>query len=651
MDYRFLSTRFYEMREQQIQQHRRAMNSTDTHVSKIVLEAALESIQNVQNGIRSTRVQAVPLGTGLGKSSSAYALIAAFAMNDLTFSAAYVVPTIKMAIEAQEGIEALTGEGSTTLWSSLHKHKGVDRKKAFDELGFIPERTVDKSTLGARRIIIVTHSALEQELESGKSEGVLHFMGRFRSVVFIDEHPELVQQVRSTPEAVQNLHDQIMRQHNPGHPWLPVMARAVLAMSEHTHGTGQRFIPAEIIPAELASVFDTDEVSLWELTDLESSDVVRLVKQARFQEVLDFLRAAAQGRAFYSRKECQFFGYSLNLGSHYPGFVLLDATSELAGLVTLHPNVTSVPVLPVNYERLNVFSMDMPAKFRKVRDALKVAATSREYSQFIRDSVLANTQPGDDVLVVVHKEVLSMEIIGVTSDDPATPTDWEGRAVNTQHWGAGVGLNKFRHKTHVFMFGSFYLPGSATVAQTHGWSQQALTAESLAHAQSVRSTGSVYAPRGMYRQVAEGNVLRWIKQLAMRGTARSVDGEGKCLPMKLFLTLELGLLVPNMQRLFPNAPMPVPAERPAYLAQDKLQGRQALVNLAMRSKREYISAEEIEARTGIVTSKLGREYAAVEATLKPLGWSLKSAKDVRLAGRMKYIVHDARFMRGLMMTA
>jgi hypothetical protein len=94
----------------------------------------------VQSGIRKTRMQAVPLGTGLGKSSSAYALIAAFAKNDIQFSAAYCVPTIKMGIEAQEGVEALTGEGTTTLWTSLHKHKGVDRKEAFDQLGFIPSR-------------------------------------------------------------------------------------------------------------------------------------------------------------------------------------------------------------------------------------------------------------------------------------------------------------------------------------------------------------------------------------------------------------------------------------------------------------------------------------------------------------------------------
>jgi hypothetical protein len=652
MDYRFLSDRFYKMREQQLRQRGLVPSCTDQQVSKIVLDAALTAIENVQSGIRKTRVQAVPLGTGLGKSSAAYALIAAFAMNDMNFSTAYVVPTIKMGIDAQEGIEALIGEGSTTLWTSLHKHKGVDRKRAFEELKGIPSRLVDKAILGAQRIVIVTHKQLEHELATGKTEGILHYMSQPRTVVFIDEHPELVQQVNTAPEAVQRLHDQLTR-HNPDHPWLPVMAKAVHEMSLTMHGgNGQRYVPAILIPAEAACTFDDCAgLSLWDLTDPQASQEVRLGEQAKLQQVVDFLSAASQGRAFYSRKDYQFFAYSLHLDTDYSGFVLLDATSELAGLVTLNPDVRLVPVPAVNYERLSLFSMDMPKKFRKVRDALKVAGTSQEYGQYIREYVLANSDAGDDVLVVVHKEVLSRELIGVTSDDPNDPTNWEGRKVNTQNWGAGVGSNKFRDKTHVFMFGSFYLPGAATIALAHGWSQQPLSVEGLAHAESVRRSGDVYSPRGDYRQVHEGNVLRWVKQLAMRGTARSVDGEGKCLAMKLFLTLELGVLMPNLHRLFPNAPAPVPAALPAYLTVEPVGGRLALVHLAMTSKLPYISAEDIQILTGIPTRKLSYNFGELVDTLKPLGWSLMSAVELGMGGRMKYLVHVERYLLTLLQAA
>lgn len=238
-----------------------------------------------------------------------------------------------------------------------------------------------------------------------------------------------------------------------------------------------------------------------------------------------------------------------------------------------------------------------------------------------------------------------MELLGITSNDPECPTDWQGRTVNTQNWGAGVGSNLFRRKTHVFMFGSFYLPGSATIAQTHGWSQQPLSVHKLALAANVRSAGDLYAPRGDYRRVHDGNVLRWVKQLAMRGKARTVDDGGKCGAMKLFLTMELEMLVPNMHRLFPGSLMPEPAKPPAYLAKEPLQGRQALLRLAMSSKRSFISAEEFRADTGIQTSKLGREYAALEETLMPLGWSLKSAAEIGKAGRMKFFVNDDRYLK------
>jgi len=647
-----MNDRFYAMRTHQITNlHGRAVTSTDDQVSKIMLDTSLQAMQNVQSGIRAPRVQVVPLDTGLGKSASAYALIAAFAKADITFSAAYVVPTIQMGIEAQHGIEELLGEHTTSLWTSLHKHSGVDRKRAFEELGEVPTRVVDKSTLGAQRVIIVTHKQLEQELATGKAEGTLTFMGQPRSIVFIDEHPELVQQVQVTPEGVQSLHDQLM-QSAPDHPWLPLIAEAVYRMSCLTHGsTGQRFLPAALLPLQAVGILDDEAgVSLWDLTDLEASHDVRLAELAVLQRVVQFLRAAAQRRAFYCRKDKAFFAYTLHFETNYPGFVLLDATSELAGLITLNPHVSTVQVPRVNYERLQVSRMDMPGKFRNVPKAIKVPANRDEYGQYIRDSVLANTQAGDDVLVVVHKDVLLGNLIGA-SDNPDFPMDWEGRKVNTQHYGAGVGSNRFRNKTHVFQFGSFYQPGAVTVAQMHAWSGKSLSAESLALAVNVPGTGGVYSPKGDYKQVYEGNVLRWLKQLGMRGCARTVDGEGKCKAMKLFLTMELGMLMLNMPALFPDAPAPVLAEAPVGLTVAPKQGRQGLQQMLMQGERAIFSAEDIEARTGIPSSKLSREYQALECVLKPLGWSLKSAVEIGKAGRLKYLVHDARFMQKVLLAA
>ena len=558
MDHRFLEHQYFQMRERQVRLHGRSLTAMDRKASQVIFNTAIQAIENVKTGNRTTCMQAVSLSTGLGKSTSAYALIATFAQHDPQFSAAYVVPTIKMAIEAQEEIELLLGPNTTTLWSSYHKHKGVDARKAVEALGFLPARTVNKADLPTSRIIIVTHDKLKHELQSRMKEGCTTYCGKPRSIVFIDEHPELVQVVHATPERLQSFHDQLVKL-NTRHPWLPVVSAVVSRMSALARSEGQPYVPIELLSPDEARVFDDDAgLSLWELTDDELSQDMRFSELEGMRSAVAFLLAAVSGNAFYSRRDWSFFAYQLHFASDYPGFVLLDATSDLTGLVSLHPHVRLVDVPPVSYERLELFHMDVSTKFKRINDVIKSAATGREYGRFIFQSVIANSQPGDEVLVVVHKNVLGQELIPM-SEDPGQPMDWEGRKVNTQNWGAGIGLNKFKHKTHVFLFGDYYLPRPSTIAQAHGWSQEPLSEECLRHAEGRRQSGDLYAPRGGYLRVHEGHQLRWIKQLAMRGTARQVDGDGRCYPMKLFTTMDLSLLLPNLHRLFPNARPPLPA--------------------------------------------------------------------------------------------
>ncbi|MBI1890445.1 MAG: DEAD/DEAH box helicase family protein [Burkholderiales bacterium] len=650
MNYRFLKDQFIETRKKQAAQHGRDLTNMDYQVSEIMFETAIQAISNVKTGNRQTCMQAVSLGTGLGKSTSAYALIATFAKNDPEFSTAYVVPTIKMAIEAQNGIEALLGEGTTTLWSSHHKHKGVDTKKAFEELGFVPTRTVEKADLPLSEIVIVTHGQLLREFKTGMDEGTLCFLGKPRSVVFIDEHPDLVQIVDASAEYLQRFHDLIVKR-NPKHLWLPIISKVVWQMSEIARSEPNGFLPTELLSQEEGMLFDDDGgLGLWDMTDEESSDDARYDELRGMQDAIAFLKAASKGNSFYSSKDWTFFAYQLHFDSNYSGFVLLDATSDLTGLVSLHSKVKSVEVPTVSYENLSLFHIDMPKRFKRIDDVISVAATGREYGTFIEQTVLANTKKGDEVLVVVHKKVLTQELIGM-SEDLENSLDWEGRKVNTQNWGAGVGLNKFKDKTHVFLFGEYHLPRAITISQTHAWSQKRLSDDDLLLAESVRKFGDLYSPRGDYYSIHEGHVLRWNKQLAMRGAARNVDGEGKCHPMKLFMTMDLSRLILNLELLFPGAPPPSSANLPQLKGIKEPKGRQALINLAMNSMRSCIGADEIQIRTGIPSRNLSREYDAVKDMMKLYGWSIKSAQELRKPGRMNYLVHDERMMLSLLKAA
>lgn len=642
MNHRFLENRFIETRKQQIKLFNRDFTAMDLQVSEIMFNTAVAAINNVKTGNRETCMQAVSLATGLGKSASAYALIATFCRNDPHFSAAYVVPTIKMAMEAQEGIEKLLGVGTTTLWSSYHKHKGVDRTKAMGELGFIPDRLVNKNDLTESRVVIVTHGQLQHELKTGRDEGTLNYLGKPRSVVFIDEHPDLLQVVDATAGQLQDFYDNLVMM-DCNHPWLPVISNVVHRMATVVRTEGQTYIPTELLSKEEGQVFSEDHgLSLWDLTDEEMSDDRRFGQLKGMRDLVVFLQAASKGSVFYSRKDWTFFAYQLNFTTTYPGFVLLDATSDLTGLVCLHPKVKPVDVPQVNYSNLDMRYITMPPKFKRIKEIIKRAPIGREYAQFIYQTVMANTESGNEVLLVVHKDVLTQELIG-SSEDPARPLNWEGRKVNTQNWGGGVGLNKFKHKTHVFLFGDFYMPRAVTIAQTHGWSQKPVSEGMLKLAEGIKKSGDVYAPQGDYLRPHEGHLLRWSKQLAMRGTARQVDEKGNCFAMKLFTTMDLTYLLPNLYRLFPGVMPPKQAE----ISKDDhcvdIKGRQGLIKLLLATtSKAIIGADEIEIVTGIKSSKLSREFYAVEETIRVLGWRIATARELGIAGRTNYLVNDAR---------
>lgn len=639
-----LSTKhsYLRVREQQMQQFQRKLTPLEFQASLVVFDGCQRAEEAVRSGSRSTAMQVISLGTGLGKSTSTHAFIARRAMQDPEFSTAFVVPTIRMAIEAQAGIEKLLGEGTTTLWSSLHRHKGGNERAAREELGFVPTRLVNREDLPTSRILIVTHSLLKEELKGKPHIGVTRYCGSPRSVVIIDEHPDLVDTVTVTPATLQTFHDELA-QLDPTHPWLPVVAAIVPRMAAFLRTTGQKFCPSPLLSADEAKVFeDSHGLDLWEATDEEQSTERRQDRLKDLHCILGFLRAAGRGNAFYSRAHQSFHAYQLHFDNGYPGFVLLDATSDILGYVGLHPNAHLLDVPMVDYSPLEVAHIEMDDRFRRKENILKNRALGREYAEFIIKAVIANTEPGSDVLVVLWKAILTQELLP-SSDDPAQPMDWDGRKVNTQHWGSGIGSNQFRGKTHVFLFGDHHLPAYTTVATTHAWSGVPLQGDTLSAATSLRDAGSVYMMGGIYRKPQLGQLLSAFKQLAMRGKARNVDEQGRCLPMKLFTTMPLQRLLPAMPVLFPGAPQPSMAKPPEGTLEKSMEGRQGLLRLLMETQSvSRLSAEEVMVVTGIPTAKLAREFKGLKELPELLGWRLITAKELGLAGRMTYLIHDRR---------
>jgi hypothetical protein len=170
---------------------------------------------------------------------------------------------------------------------------------------------------------------------------------------------------------------------------------------------GQNYLVADLISAAEFEVINRITLdNIWELTDEELSDELRASESNAIRNTLQFLQAASHGNVFYSKKDRTFFSYQLHLCRAYPGYVLLDATSDLEGLVKLDPGVCSVLVPSATYEHLEIYSLDMPKRFNNKLDITKSRELGRGYAKYIKDTVFANARAADEVLIVLPKILL-----------------------------------------------------------------------------------------------------------------------------------------------------------------------------------------------------------------------------------------------------
>jgi hypothetical protein len=634
---------FDELRLKQADLHRRPLTNFDKHSGDKIFEISMKAINDVSNHNHKAPMQAASLPTGSGKSTSAYALIAANALLDEDFSAAYIVPTVKMGIEAQEGIESLLGKGSTVLWSSYHKDIGRNEDETKHALGFLPDRVHSKSELPESRIIIVTHNLLKYDMKNNHDSGCQCYMNKPRSIVFIDEHPDFVDIITIKPSDIQSFHDDIAGVEYE-HAWLPLLAEVTYRMSMMVQSSGKGYTKATLLSTEEAEAL-TDE-SLLSILDAGLNGLsfeLKAKERLKRRRLLDFLIAASKLSCFYSKVDKSFIAYRLDFEPK-AGFILLDATADITGLVDLHPDIKLADqCIQVDYSNLKVIHGRLPKSFQNIRKVKERHELGTRYGRWIKKTVLANTKAGDDVLVVVHKAVLDLNFV-IPANAPEQPDNWEGRTINTQNWGAGVGLNKFKNKSHVFLFHEFHPKRSKTISDTHAWGQQDISDELLTKAEGKKKTTGIYSPTGIYLSPYEGHLLRWHKQLAMRGNARNVDDNGKCGAMTLYTTMPMNRLLKHYDRLFPNAALPMKAELPtsSHELTENLTGKEGLKDILMSCMKAEISADEILRLTGIKSNHLARDFNS--ETVSPIasayGWRLVSAKDLGKSGRLKYIVND-----------
>jgi hypothetical protein len=389
-----------------------------------------------------------------------------------------------------------------------------------------------------------------------------------------------------------------------------------------------------------------DDPDAWKIADelrwFTTETAVRYARSKREQipgiaEVFGFARSMANGCAFIARyhsgeKGTYFVGYEPQF-TIVPGMVLLDATSDLDGVTSLCPWRTHVEVPPARYDNLTIVHVDCYTDERLASYLLN-QANRLKYVRWMKEVIKENMGPGQRAVVVCKKILVDEHDIPdwPTGDQRFTEQlkftedygwDVDGRSVSITYWGGnGIGSNVWRDADVVFLFGEFYLPRRAHIGSTQGL-QLATTAEG-----AIVTMPELQSSSQEVDAISEGHLLRWTKQMSLRGKGRFFDKHGVCGEQKVVLAMDYERLLLNKDIMFPGAKFFV--SRPRNNDLSRYQRRRQLMEiLSDPNCPTPVSTKEIADRMGVKSwGSVSKDVMAGDAIdmVGSLGWTYVSSR-------------------------
>jgi hypothetical protein len=289
-------------------------------------------------------------------------------------------------------------------------------------------------------------------------------------------------------------------------------------------------------------------------------------------------------------------------------------------------NRAEVSVPELDYKNLDIhFIHNEIPEGMTVTEVLKSRRFATPYPEFIKRTILANANPGERVLAVVHKTLIEHGYL--TSGSLTDETT--GKEIDASYltWGTGIGTNNYKHSTAVFLFSEFYLPISAFAATGLGMN------ELPANRQNLKPyNGNNNRRSGMLFEQREGHYRRWVKQLAMRGAARNTNQDGTCGSQRLFVVYEnQRKFLRNVDKMFPGAKVSLPPPKPIRQkekdGEKRIGGVNGLLALLNDPNAKEITVVDVRNRTGIDFNKNGKRYRddpIVMSAMAQHGWQFQS---------------------------
>ncbi len=584
----------------------REITKFDREVAQSILTAGLLALEDNDRDIAQYRVVSAP--TGSGKSSYAQAFARAVIEAHPEGSVLFLVDTIQQAEDTYREMSALVGQANVAVWTNAHDKRtaaaAIERQH-----GYVPQHRFSVDDLENYPVAIATHKFY---MGSRASKATV-FQGKRRRITFIDEKAADVSIFDVDTGLIKTVRDRLAERHTANLEHV----RQLTVLHDHLEAVWQS-APGK---AAFDEIPEPTKVDLsWFATDQANNYIASSDDQLR--NVFGFGRALAKGFAFLSRydefgKGARFVGYEMNMPLT-AGTILLDATADIDGVSLIVNNRKPVRVPQVNYSNLTITHIEpQVAKGKTVSEVVKQAKYARPYSQWIIETIRQNSQPGEKVLAVAHKALFDHEYLPDGHREFTSPLDLEGREVCLIHWGTGIGSNRWKGATVVFLFGEFHIPKRAMVGTTLGLQGQRATAAILSPFQSPNPRGTAL------KALREGGLCRWMKQLAMRGNARNIDADGFCGEQRLYVTGEFERLIAHKDRMFPSATLMSRASG----GDGAQKGVKALVSFLYGADASNVTTLELQKLTGVSLQKNKSRYLSnpvVQRAMKDTGFRFEA---------------------------
>ena len=601
-------------------------------VGRSILEGGVRALADVPDDQEARQfVVAAPPGTG--KTSHAIALMAATVRtadkDDLSkpFGCLFVVDQIKKADDMYRQINELL-PGHVAVWTSDHDVNSINPTTYVH-----PERRFDVDQLEQHAIAVVTQAFLRGP-RGDKARQVIRGNHRVpRALTIFDEQTKEVEVYDIKPSQAEAVREAIEsdRRFSDLKSKLDPLIEFLRAQSKKTGNS-----------------IDTpnDDPEVWrvarELGWFAGEDAEQFVLTngrhiEYLEEVFGFAAQMYRNYAFIFRRG------GGDMGSNFVAYVpapspdgnsiLLDATADVDGVSELVPWRTHIAVPRVRYDNLHIVHAYDHTR-ENLNEFLKHAGNRRKYAEHIEKLILDVMQPGARGLIVCKKRLVddraflraatNREAPSIGDQSNRFPWEFEGRHLAVTWWGDhGIGANDWKDADYVFEFGEHFLPTRTMFATVQGLRGDTATKGVLGETKSTNIT-----PDEVHL-ATQGHLLRFLKQLGMRGRARKFDSSGICGKQVLVLTCDFERLLVHADQLFPGATLS--KWRPKHPRRKLTQPEKLMETLADPDAPDSIPGDDIAKRMGVEKwSALSTNAMTPNPHAKAIGATVVFAKLDRL---------------------